>query len=195
MILELLFIFFIKIYFLMIFISIPKGRNFFNSLFFLSNLNIKLINNIFRKIILKTNRKNIFLIIIKNKDIKKINQYKIINISFIGSDLIFKKKIKKNKLFFLKSYLYINNNFFLLTKYFNICNYYNLNINIIKFNSSLEFFLKIKNIGIIDISETNITLKKNKLFPKKFIKKIIFFIIYNNLKKNIIKYIKNVKNK
>ncbi|WP_123912606.1 hypothetical protein [Candidatus Carsonella ruddii] len=179
----------------MIFISIPKGRNFFNSLFFLSNLNIKLINNIFRKIILKTNRKNIFLIIIKNKDIKKINQYKIINISFIGSDLIFKKKIKKNKLFFLKSYLYINNNFFLLTKYFNICNYYNLNINIIKFNSSLEFFLKIKNIGIIDISETNITLKKNKLFPKKFIKKIIFFIIYNNLKKNIIKYIKNVKNK
>ncbi|WMC20511.1 MAG: hypothetical protein PNH44_00290 [Candidatus Carsonella ruddii] len=179
----------------MIFISIPKGRNFNNSLKFLNFVNIKLINNIFRQVILKTNRKNIFLIIFKNKDIRKIIKFGIINVSFIGSDLIFNKKIKQNILCNLKSFLYINSNYTLITKYFNVCNYYNLNKNLIKFNSVLEFFLKLNNIGTIDISETNKTLFDNKLFPKKFLKKITFFIIYNNLKKKIIKNIKkNVKN-
>ncbi|XZR52641.1 MAG: hypothetical protein ACM3Q7_00280 [Candidatus Carsonella ruddii] len=179
----------------MIFISIPKGRNFNNSLKFLNFLNIKLINNIFREVILKTNRKNIFIIIFKNKDLKKIIKFGIINISFIGSDLIFNKKYKKNILYYLNSFLYINNNNILFTKYFNVCNYYNLNIKIIKFNSVLEFFLKLNNIGTIDISETNKTLLDNNLFPKKFLKKIGFYIIYNNLKKKIFKnIIKNVKN-
>ncbi|MGP4128117.1 MAG: hypothetical protein ACTXNS_00280 [Candidatus Carsonella ruddii] len=179
----------------MIFISIPKGRNFNNSLKILKFLNIKLIKNIFRKVILNTNRKNIFFIVFKNKDLKKINKFGIINISFIGSDLIFNKKKKKNNLFYLNSYLYLNNNNLIITKYFNICNYYYLNFNILKFNSVLEFFLKLKNIGTIDISETNETLFDNDLFPKKFLKKINFFIIYNNLKKKIIKNIKkNVKN-
>ncbi|XZR53052.1 MAG: hypothetical protein ACM3Q5_00290 [Candidatus Carsonella ruddii] len=179
----------------MIFISIPKGRNFNNSFKILKILNIKILNDIFRKVILNTNRKNIFLIIFKNKDLKKIINFNIINISFLGSDLIFNKKKKKNNLFFLNSYLYFNNNNLLITKYFNICNYYNLNFNILKFNSVLEFFLKLKNIGTIDISETNTTLINNNLFPKKFLKKINFFIIYNNLKKKIINNIKkNVKN-
>ncbi|WMC19316.1 MAG: hypothetical protein NVS84_00290 [Candidatus Carsonella ruddii] len=179
----------------MIFISIPKGRNFNNSLKILNFLNIKLSNNIFREVILDTNRKNIFCIIFKNKDLKKITKFSIINVSFIGSDLIFNKKKKKNNLFCLNSYLYLNNNNLLITKYFNICNYYNLNFKILKFNSVLEFFLKLKNIGTIDISETNKTLIDNNLFPKKFLKKINFFIIYNNLKKKIIKNIKkNVKN-
>ncbi|BFI90870.1 hypothetical protein [Candidatus Carsonella ruddii] len=179
----------------MIFISISKGRNFSNSLLFLTFLNIKLINDIFRKVILNTNRKNIFIVVFKNKDLKKIIKVGFVNISFIGSDLIFNKKYNNDFLYFLNSYLYLNNNILLFTKYFNICNYYNLNINIIKFNSVLEFFLKFKNIGTIDISETNKTLLENNLFPKKFLKKIGFFIIYNDLKKKIKKSIKkNVKN-
>lgn len=194
MILEKLFIFLIYKKYFMIFISVPKGRNFFFSLYILKKIKIILLEIIYRKIILNTNRKNIFIIIVKNKDLEKIINYGISNISLIGSDIVY-KNIKKIKIKYIKSCLFINNNKFIFSKFFNILNYYNINNFVIKFNGSLEFFLKINNNGILDITETNTTLYENNLFPKKIIQKINLLIIFKNLKKKIINFLKkNVKN-
>lgn len=179
----------------MIFISIPKGRNFFFSLLILKKINIILLEIIYRKIILKTNRINIYLIVLKNKDLKKILKYGFINLSIIGSDLLFNNFLKKIKLEKTDSYLFLNNNNIIVTKFFNLCNYYNIKKFNLKFNGVLEFFLNFKNYGLFDITETHKTLYENKLFPKKFFKKINLFIILKNLKNKIIKFInKNVKN-
>ncbi|WP_433927755.1 hypothetical protein [Candidatus Carsonella ruddii] len=179
----------------MMFISIPKGRNFVFSLFILKKIKIILLEIIYRKIIIKTNRKSIFLIIVKNKDLEKMLNYGITNLSIIGSDILhdnFKNKIKLKK---IKSYLFLNNDNIIVSKFFNLCYYYNLKKFNLKFNGVLEFFLNFKNIGLLDITETNKTLYENNLFPNKFIKKIFLFMILKNLKKKIIKFIKkNVKN-
>ncbi|ATX33481.1 hypothetical protein CUN91_00755 [Candidatus Carsonella ruddii] len=181
--------------YLMIFISIPKGRNFLFSLLILKKIKIILLEIIYRKIILKTNRKNIFIIILKNKDLQKILNYGLTNLSIIGSDLLinnYKKIIKLKK---INSYLFLNNNNIIVTKFFNLCNYYNIKKFNLKLNGVLEFFSNFKNYGLLDITETNKTLYENKLFPKKFLQKINLFIILKNLKKKIIKIInKNVKN-
>ncbi|MGK2912695.1 MAG: hypothetical protein ACSLEI_00250 [Candidatus Carsonella ruddii] len=171
----------------MIFITLPKGRNFLPSLNILKQIKIKLLEIIFRKILLKTNRKNIFIIIFKNKDLLKIINFGISNICIIGSDVKI-NKIKKIKINKIKSYIVLNNNIYIITKLFNILNYYNLNLNIINFNGSLEFFSNNNNNinnGILDITETNITLYENFLFPKKMFKKINLYLIYKNLKKKI----------
>ncbi|XRA05469.1 MAG: hypothetical protein ACN6LP_00255 [Candidatus Carsonella ruddii] len=174
----------------MIFITLPKGRNFLISLYILNKIKLKLLEIIFRKILLKTNRKDIFIIIFKNKDLLKIINFGVSNICISGSDIEI-KNLKKIKIKKIKSCIFLNNNFFIFTKLFNILNYYNLNLNIIKFNGSLEFFVKNINIinninnGILDIKETNTTLYENFLFPKKILKKISIYLIYKNLKKKI----------
>ncbi|MFI4913495.1 MAG: hypothetical protein ACH6QR_00620 [Candidatus Carsonella ruddii] len=173
----------------MIFITLPKGRNFILSLYILNKIKLKLLEIIFRKILLKTNRKNIFIIVFKNKDLLKIINFGISNICISGSDIKI-KKIKKIKIKKIKSCIFLNNNIYIITKLFNILNYYNLNLNVIKFNGSLEFFVENVNIinnnnGILDITETNVTLYENFLFPKKILKKINIYLIYKNLKKKI----------
>ncbi|AGS06544.1 hypothetical protein [Candidatus Carsonella ruddii] len=181
----------------MILISVPKGRNFFFSLNILKYIRIFIIKIIHRKVLLKTNRNNIYIVIIKNKDLLKLIKYKIFNLSIVGKDLIFKKKIKKIKLISFKTCLYINNNIYIITKYHNVLNYYKMHNFNLKIYSSLEFFLNFKKKGIIDITETNKTLYKNFLHPNNFIFKIDLFVIYTNIKKDILNnltnYVKNQK--
>ncbi|BCG49271.1 hypothetical protein [Candidatus Carsonella ruddii] len=170
----------------MILISVSKGRNFFPSLNVLKHIKIFLIKIIHRKILLKTNRKNIYIVIIKNKDLLKLLKYKIFNLSIVGKDLVFQKNIKKIKLISFKTCLYINNDFYIITKYHNILNYYKMHNFNLKIYSSLEFFLNFNKKGIIDITETNKTLYKNFLYPNNFIFKIDLFIIYINIKKKVL---------
>ncbi|MFI4878690.1 MAG: hypothetical protein ACH6QP_00290 [Candidatus Carsonella ruddii] len=172
----------------MIFITLPKGRNFLPSLYILKKIKIKLLEIIFRKILLKTNRKNIFIIIFKNKDLLKIINFGISNICVIGSDIKI-KNLKKIKIKKTNSCVFLNNNTYIITKLFNILNYYNLNLNIIKFNGTTEFFMNNINNGILDITETNTTLYENFLFPKKKLIKINLYLICKNLKKKIFYFI------
>lgn len=178
----------------MIFISVPKGRNFYFSLNILKHIKIFLIKIIHRKILLKTNRNNIYIIIIKNKDLLKLLRYKIFNLSIVGKDLVFQKNIKKIKLINFKTCLYINNDFYIFTKYHNVLNYYKMHNFNLKMYSSLEFFLNFNKKGTIDITETNETLRRNFLYPNNFIFKIDLFIIYINIRKetlkNLINYVK-----
>lgn len=154
-------------------------------------MKIFLLDIIHRKILLKTNRKNIFIIIIKNKDLLKITKIGISNLCIIGTDLNYNKKIKNHYCIKLKSLLYVNNNFYNTTKFFNIINYYCFKNFFLKFNGSLEFFLNFKKFGILDITETNKTLYENNFFPILLLTKINLIIVNNNFKKKLLNKIIN----
>ncbi|AFP83715.1 ATP phosphoribosyltransferase [Candidatus Carsonella ruddii CS isolate Thao2000] len=172
----------------MFIISISKGRIFILSLIILFKIKIFIIEKIYRKLILKTNRKNIIIILIKNKDLIKSIKLGFSNLNILGDDSFnIKKKINIIK---IKSILFYNSNKFIITKFIFFIKKFFIKNMYMKFNGSLEVFTYYNKIGILEISETNKTLYENMCYPKIFLKKINICICYNNIKKFIFKILK-----
>lgn len=183
---------------------LTKGRNLKESLIYLKKKKIRLNNKKdkkTRKLFFKSNKKNLYFFIIKNKDFKNYIEKNIIDFLIIGEDLILNKKINnfynykilKINLFFIsiisnKDYKN-KKNIIIYTKYKNIAkNYLNSkNIKNYKINyleGSIENLCVLKKTDIIlDIVSTGKTIKENKIFE---IKKIMFFNNILLFNKNII---------
>ncbi|QSF25297.1 ATP phosphoribosyltransferase [Candidatus Nasuia deltocephalinicola] len=199
-------------------IYISKGRNFKEIELFLKNKKLKIYKKNKRKLYLKTNKKNIIIIIIKNIDFKNYLKNNLIDLMFIGLDVIINKSIN---LFLNYKFLKINlfNLSIISNNNYKFFNYKKLNFwtkykkilkNYLEYKNILKFS-KIKNINgsienmcifnknlILDIISSGNTIKSNKLFKLKNIINLKNIIIYNNniIFNKIFKFMENryVKN-
>lgn len=180
-----------------------KGRNLKESLFLFKKFNISF--NRFskkRKLYIKTNKKNIYFLLVKNNDFKYYLKNCFLDLIIIGNDMIinyyfnyfYNYKIIKINFFFLsiicnKYYRFSKNSFLFKTKYYKILKNYlcyknikNIKIGLVK--GSLENICLLKEDNLIfDIVSTGLTIKVNNIFE---LKKIILLKSYILFNKNII---------
>ncbi|AGS33159.1 ATP phosphoribosyltransferase [Candidatus Nasuia deltocephalinicola str. NAS-ALF] len=180
-----------------IIICLPKGRNLKESLIFLLKKNLKLFEYNNRKLYIKTSKKNIYILIIKNNDFKIYKKNNFSDFIFLGSDMILNyylnffynyKYLKINTFFIsiISNSSYINNLKLLkfYTKYKKILksylNFKNIKYRIYNMKGSVEnsCILKSSNL-ILDISESGKTIKDNKIIEIKKIAIFNNYLIYN----------------
>lgn len=180
-----------------IIICLTKGRNLKESLIFLLKKKLKLDKNKNRKLYIKTNKKNIYALIIKNNDFKIYKKHNFSDFIFLGSDMILNyylnffynyKYLKINTFFIsiISNSIYINNLKLLkfYTKYKkilkNYLNFKNIKHKIYNMSGSIEnsCILKASDL-ILDISESGKTIKENKIMEIKKIAIFNNYLIYN----------------
>ncbi|MGX7576894.1 ATP phosphoribosyltransferase [Candidatus Vidania fulgoroideorum] len=191
-------------------IYISKGRIFDICKNFLKKKKI-FIEKKSRKLILRTNVKNLYIVQFKSNDLVKYLNEGLIDNCIMGSDVYYEynlnNEFKKKKINIFKCRISIiskNNhnkkNIKVFSKYINISKKYfkkkNIKAKFSKFNGNLELNVIAGFCDYItDIVETGKTIKVNKLKElKSFFKVRGFFVFNKKIKKKKKKIIKNIFN-
>lgn len=173
-----------------IILCLTKDKNFKENLIFLKKKNIIILKNNNRKIFNKSKKKYLYILIIKNKNFKLYLKKNIIDLLFLGEDIILNnfinifynyKFLKINKFFISiisnKNYIFNKKNKInFSTKYKNILKNYletkNIRKNINCVDGSIENDCIFNKNKIFDIVSSGKTIKENNIFE---IKKILIF--------------------